>query len=215
MAVEKNLGKKAQIDWSDIRVICIAPGYRKFDLHAVQVMGANIELWQYKLYDNGAFFLEEIFKRGGVAISDDTNEATVKSKRMVEAGKKAAITRQTGVYTFDEHSNKVKGTIKTLVDEFREFVLGLSESVEEVPKKLYVAYKVTQNFVCLEVHQQKFYLYLKAGADEFKNIPKNGRDVRQIGHFGTGDLELTITNQSELEEAKEYVKKALSKVGGG
>jgi predicted transport protein len=134
---------------------------------------------------------------------------------MIEAGKKAALTRQTGVYTFEEHANKAQGNLRSLINEFRDFVLGLSDSVEELPKKLYVAYKVTQNFVCLEIHQQKFYLYLKAGAEDLKNIPRNGRDVRKIGHFGTGDLEITITNQVELEESKQYVKRALARVGGG
>jgi predicted transport protein len=215
VAVEKKLGKKAEIDWSDIRVICIAPGYKKFDLHAVEVMGANIELWQYRLYENGAIFLDEVFKRGGVPVNNDGIIPQGKNQKMIEAGKKAAISRQTGVYTFEEHAGKVKGELRSLVDEFRDFVLALSESVEEVPKKLYVAYKVAQNFVCLEVHLQKLSLYLKADKDDFKSIPRNGRDVRKIGHFGTGDLELTIKNQSDLEDAKKFIKRALARVGGG
>src|ERR1700687_2886206 len=48
MAAQKNLGSKTEVDWSDVRVICIAPSFKKFDLHAVQVMGANIELWTYR-----------------------------------------------------------------------------------------------------------------------------------------------------------------------
>ncbi|HEY54080.1 MAG TPA: hypothetical protein G4N94_11545, partial [Caldilineae bacterium] len=48
IAVQKQLGHGIEIDWSDVRVICIAPGYRKYDLHAVKVMGANIELWRYR-----------------------------------------------------------------------------------------------------------------------------------------------------------------------
>src|SRR5437764_11620691 len=39
IAAQKSLGPKARVDWSDIRVICIAPNYRKYDLHALQVMG--------------------------------------------------------------------------------------------------------------------------------------------------------------------------------
>src|SRR4029077_9084086 len=40
------------VDWSDIRVICLAPNYKKYDLHAVSVMVANIELWRYRLFAN-------------------------------------------------------------------------------------------------------------------------------------------------------------------
>src|SRR5438552_17493583 len=50
IAAQKALGPKVQVDWSDVRVICIAPNYKKYDLHAVQVMGANLELWTYRLF---------------------------------------------------------------------------------------------------------------------------------------------------------------------
>ena len=40
------------VDWNDVRVICIAPNYRKYSLHAVRMMGANIELWTYRLFAN-------------------------------------------------------------------------------------------------------------------------------------------------------------------
>ncbi|MDD4439813.1 MAG: hypothetical protein PHS04_17530, partial [Tissierellia bacterium] len=52
IAANKALNKQVEVDWSDIRVICLAPEFKKYDLHAVQVMGANIELWQYKIYEN-------------------------------------------------------------------------------------------------------------------------------------------------------------------
>ncbi|MGA2779932.1 MAG: hypothetical protein ABSF94_20430, partial [Steroidobacteraceae bacterium] len=51
-AVRKALGSKTAVDWEDVRVICLAPSYKKFDLHAVQVMGASIELWTYRLFEN-------------------------------------------------------------------------------------------------------------------------------------------------------------------
>ncbi len=35
IAVQKKLGNGIEVDWSDIRVICIAPNYRKYDLLAV------------------------------------------------------------------------------------------------------------------------------------------------------------------------------------
>jgi hypothetical protein len=44
VAVNKALGAETEIDWSDIRVICIAPEFKKYDIHAVQTMDSNIEL---------------------------------------------------------------------------------------------------------------------------------------------------------------------------
>lgn len=62
LAAMKALGK-IEIDWSGVRVICIAPNYKKYDLHAVQVMGANIELWTYRLFKNSSLYIEEVFRK--------------------------------------------------------------------------------------------------------------------------------------------------------
>src|SRR6266545_1927144 len=63
IAVQKSLGSDLGVDWSDVRVICIAPNYKKYDLLAVQVMGANIELWTYRLFANSSIYLEEVFQK--------------------------------------------------------------------------------------------------------------------------------------------------------
>ena len=100
MAVQKALGKNVTVDWSGVRVICIAPNYKRYDLHAVQVMGANIELWKYRLFKNGSLYLEEVFQASANPVDVD---ASGKNPIMVEAGRKAALARATGVYTIEEH----------------------------------------------------------------------------------------------------------------
>jgi len=47
-----------------------------------------------------------------------------------------------------------------------------------------------------------------------KNMPTNARDVRDIGHYGTGDFELSIRTQEEAEAAREYIKLSFERVGG-
>ena len=195
-------------------MICIAPGYKKFDLHAVQMMGANIELWQYRLFENGSFYLDEIFRRSTALTGDVSALADGKNPVMVAAGKKAAMTRATGSYTFDAHINGADGSVKDVVLDLRDYIMSLDEAVEESPKKFYVAYKVSQNFVCLEVKKNKVILYLKLDATEVKTMPTNARDVRDIGHYGTGDFELSIRTPEEAESAHEYIKMSFERVGG-
>ncbi|MCL4512166.1 MAG: DUF5655 domain-containing protein [Bacteroidetes bacterium] len=212
IATNKALGKNIEVDWSDVRVICIAPGYKKFDLHAVHMMGANIELWQYRLYENGSLYLEEVFKKAS-ALSVSSTIVEGKNPVMVEAGKKAAITRALGSYTFEEHVKTVDEDIKSIVMDLRDFILSIDEAVEETPKKYYVAYKVTQNFVCVEVKKNRVTLFLKLDPKEI-SIPPNGRDVTDIGHYGTGDLELNIKDKTELEDAYKHIKMAFDRIGG-
>ncbi len=212
IAVQKSLGSHIEVDWSSVRVICIAPGYKKYDLHAVKMMGANIELWKYRLFENGAVYLEEIFRRSvpveaGASILE-------KNPKMVEAGKKAAITRATGFYSFEEHLKKVNKNIRELTYTLREYIMNLDESIEEVPKKFYIAYKLTQNFVCMEVKRKKIIIYLKMNPDDYEKLPSNARDVRNIGHYGTGDFELTIESLEDLEEAKQFIRESFERIGG-
>jgi hypothetical protein len=61
--VNRALNERARVDWSEIRVICLAPEFKKYDIHAVQVMNANIELWKYKFYENSILSIEEVFRR--------------------------------------------------------------------------------------------------------------------------------------------------------
>lgn len=51
-------------------------------------MGANIELWQYKTYDNGILNIEEVYKRTTSTTNQDTADISSKNPVMVEAGKK-------------------------------------------------------------------------------------------------------------------------------
>lgn len=212
IAVQKAHGPEAEIDWSDTRVICIAPNYKKYDILAVQVMGANIELWRYRLFDNSTIYLEEVFQRS-VTVSPSIS-SDGKDPVMVAAGKKAAMTRATGVYTFEEHVEGKPEKIRELAFGVQEYIVNLDSAVEEVPKKYYIAYKISQNIVCIEVQRQRLLLYLKLDPKQFDALPSNARDVTDIGHYGTGNLELSVSSEKDVEAAKPYIEMAYQYVGG-
>lgn len=214
LAANKSLGPNTEIDWSDVRVICLAPGYKKYDLHAVKMMGANIELWQYRLYENNALYLEEVFKRSTSYSRAGAAEIEAKDPVFVAAGKKAAITRANGSYTFEQHIENAEAPTIELVEDLREYMMDLDESVEENPKKFYVAYKVAQNFACMEVHKNKVTLFLKLDPKEVFPLPANARDVSAIGHYGTGNFEYVVKRKEDLNEAQKYIKMAFERVGG-
>jgi predicted transport protein len=211
IAVQRSLGNGVEVDWSDIRVICIAPNYKKYDLHAVQVMGANIELWKYRLFKNGSLYLEEVFQATKVPAIVQNNG---KNPVMVEAGKKAAQIRATATYTFEEHLEEKPNNIQALMHNIREFIVGIDPAIEEVPKKFYVAYKISQNIVCMEPQSRNIKLFLKLSSADIKFPPKFYRDVTKIGHYGTGDSEFTIGTEDEFENVKSYIELAYNKVGG-
>ena len=214
IAANKALGKDITIDWSDIRVICIAPEYKKYDLHAVQVMGANIELWQYKLYENGILNIEEVFKRNANSHQNEDEICNGKNPVMVKAGRKAAETRKTGSYKVSDHTESLSEEMVEIFNAVRDYIVTLDSSIEEIPKKLYIAYKTSQNFACLQTYKQKLVLYLKLNATEINPMPRQTRDVTGIGHYGTGDFELTLKSLDDFEETKYLINEAYKNIGG-
>lgn len=209
IAVNKALNN-IEVDWSEIRVICIAPEYKKFDLHAARVMGANIELWQFKRFENGFLSLDEIFRRTNIMENIDY---TGKNPVMVEAGRKAAITRATATYAIEDHIAVMPYQLVQSFNLMQEFIMGLGP-VEETPKKNYIAYKTSQNFVCLETRKDKIILFLKLNPAEHSPLPLQVRDVTKIGHFGTGDFEFVLREEKDLDDAKKYIKLSFENIGG-
>lgn len=206
MAVDKKY-ENIEVDWSYIRVICMAPGYKKYDLHAVQMMGANIELWEYNYYEDGMFALDQIFNnscnnmkqnRGSSANSESQN---ANDSTIIE-------------YTIDEHVNKIVEPKQEIFYQLQEILTSLSDEIDEVPKKNYIAYKLTQNIACVEIHKNEILLFLKYNPEQISNMPKNFRNVKNIGHFGTGDLEIRIRSVDDIHIAKPYIEEAIRIIGG-
>ena len=80
----------------------------------------------------------------------------------------------------------------------------MGDDVQQKELKNYFAFKRIKNFACVEVHPQKkkLLVFVKVNPDTI-NIQKGfTRDVRSIGHFGTGDLEITLKSIESLEQAK-------------
>jgi predicted transport protein len=212
IAAQKVLGPKVEVDWSDVRAICIAPNYRKYDLHAVRMMGANIALWTYRLFANDVLYLEEIFQKSDSGVG--AVSAPGKNPVMVAAGKKAAAARATGSYTFEQHLASKPESMRQLAVSVNDFITGLDPAIEVSPKKFYVTYKTSQNIVCMEVKQQRVLLYLKLDPKVARGPKGISRDVTDVGHYGTGDLEVSLKDAYDLDAAKPFIQRAYEQVGG-
>src|SRR5690606_38040047 len=131
---------------------------KKYDLHAVKMLGVGIELWQYKRYDNDTLYLEEVFRREAATTVDSQTESPDAN---LTRGQKAAATRAAGTYTVAEHYEKMGDHMREIVDGVRRRLLNAAPDVEEAPKKLYIAYKLAQNFACMDIRQSKVTVWLK------------------------------------------------------
>ena len=104
--------------------------------------------------------------------------------------------------------------MQDLARSVQEFLLGLDSSIEEVPKKYYVAYKISQNIACMEIQKQRVLLYVKLDPKKIEMPKKIARDVTNIGHYGTGALELSVRAPQDIWVVKPLLEQAYQKIGG-
>jgi predicted transport protein len=78
-----------------------------------------------------------------------------------------------------------------------------------------MAYKVSQNIICMEVQNKNIKLFLKLQPSDITDATPLCRDVTSIGHYyGTGDIQFTLSCSDDFEQMKQYVDLAYNKVDG-
>ncbi len=200
LLVQEQFGD-VEIDWSAPMVVCIASDFTRYDNHAVQQMNRNIELIRYKRFDRGLLLLELVNSSGGSTKKAEKSGSKAKSKgREMIGGKDKTVAEWMDADTYP---------MKEVFDSLEGHVLSLGDDVQRRDLKLYVAFRRLRNFVTVEIRQKKLLLFLPLNPDGIAQTDglKEGftRDVRKIGHWGTGDLEVTIASQTDLEKAKPLI----------
>jgi uncharacterized protein with ParB-like and HNH nuclease domain/predicted transport protein len=111
------------------------------------------------------------------------------------------------LYTLADHPHLVGETL-SVFEELRKRTLNIDSSVSEDVLKLYVAYKNPNGF--LDVIPQKGRLKLSLSIDfDALDDPKGwARDVGEVGHWGNGDVEFTVSSPDDLEYAMTLVRQA-------
>ncbi|KDE63726.1 DUF5655 domain-containing protein [Fusobacterium necrophorum] len=197
------LGKEAakEIDWSAPCVFCIAKEFTKFDEHAVNQMQRNIKLVKYNKYGENLILFEHI----NVPI---LKKDTISKGKKVKQEKKAS---EKDNYNWESRIQKLPKEKQELYFSIRDYILSKGDDISENSLKNYIAFKRVKNFVCMLPYKNKISLYLKLNPSEEVLVEDFVRDVRTVGHWGTGDLEIIIQSKEDYEKAKIYLDRAYEK----
>jgi predicted transport protein len=200
LLVLENLDKETanSIEWSTPRLLCIAGDFTKYDSHAVQQMNRNIELIRYRHYGKDLLLFDLVNATTGQVI------ANIDEKKVM----KGAIKYK----TVSEYYEQSDAELKDRYESLKAFLLALGDDVQLAVVKFYFAFKRIKNFACVEIRPQvhSMVVFVKVNPDTLDLEKEKGflRDVRKIGHFGTGDLEITIKSANDFERAKPYIIKS-------
>lgn len=167
---------------------------------AVQQINRNIELYQYKHYSDGLLLLDLV---------NATTAQTIHTSEIDNATNPTS-NRNTRIKTVSDYLEQANTELTDRFETLKAYMMALGDDVQMKILKHYIAFKRIKNFTCLEIHPQtrKILLYLKVKPESITLEHGFTRDVSNIGHYGTGDLEVTISNDEDIEKAKLLISRA-------
>jgi predicted transport protein len=189
LLVQKVLGPEvaAKIVWTAPRLLCIAGDFTRYDEHAVAQIDRNIELIRYRRYGNELILLDLVNATTAQPIVEPQPGGGEKSYKTITA-----------------QIADADAALTDLFEATKAFLKSLGDDVQMTILSLYVAFKRIKNFACVEVRTNLGHLLIYVKVDPEKMTLEDGftRDVSKIGHYGTGDLEITLKSLADLERAK-------------
>jgi predicted transport protein len=185
-----------QVDWSEPRLVCIAGDFNRYDEHAVKQVQRNIELIRYRRFGQDLLLLDLV---------------TVRSDEKQPGSDAKEVAQSAAVYkSVTEYLASADDDLRNLFNLLRNFLVGLGDDVQERTLKNYFAFTRIKNFACVEIKPtaRKLLVYVKVDPDTITLEAGFTRDVRQTGHYGTGDLEITIDSRDDVAQASPLLKQS-------
>ncbi len=109
--------------------------------------------------------------------------------------------------TFQQKLDAASKELRALYDSLSEALKLTGSGIAISPQKHYIAFRRGRNFACVQIFNQKkeVRVFLNLDPDEITPTD-NMRDVRRIGHFGTGDVEVTLRTIKDVEALKPLIQ---------
>jgi len=198
--VRDRLGERvaAEIDWENLRLVCVAEEYTKFDEHAVRQIPRNIDLVRYVKFGEDLFLVELVHRHAA--------QPARAQRPRAPAGQLAVV---------DQRGRGISTRLDTASTQLRRLFMSVAQSLEDLGDdvtirrpKLYWSFSRLKNFACVELQRSKVLVHLSLNPRSVRLVPGFTRDMVGVGHFGTGDVEVALRTAADLERAKPLFRRA-------
>lgn len=192
------------IEWKGTRLLCIASDFTRYDQHAVQQIPRNIELIRYKLFGDDLLLLELVNTQ---SVADATAvkpgpadlPPAVEHETPKPIGKDRSLTENLALATPE---------IRALYEQTTSLLLSLGDDVQQKGLKLYMAFRRLKNFACVIAYPNRLLVTLKLDPNTIHFEEGFSRNVSQVGHWGTGDVELCLFTPADLQKAQPLLERS-------
>lgn len=192
---------RADLDWSQSRVIFVSSDFTDNQIEATNFKDIAIELYEVKRY--GDHLLIAPIKKSKSAES---------IKPLAQQNKEyKSVADEIKVYTEDDFLINKTDDMIGLYNKYKSAIINLTDDIEIVPKKLYIAFKKDKRNICdIEIQNKGLKMTVNVKNGLLDDTKKIARDISNIGHWGNGDYEIKINNDKDLEYIMSLVKQAIN-----
>lgn len=110
----------------------------------------------------------------------------------------------------------VSGKPQEIVALYRQldaFCMSLDPAIKRRPLKKTINWEFDRTaFCCVHLCHSALRIWVRVRLKDIVSPPGFARDVSQIGHWGLGDVELRVSNQTEFEEASRIIRQSFDTV---
>lgn len=185
----KNL-KRSDVDWSQSKVVFIAPSFTPYQREAIGFKDLPIELREIKKYANGTISFSQVMTKNPA----EPIQTVSKADKNLEV-----VSREIKVYTEDDLIRSAAENIQELYEKIKGMILNIADDITVRPTKLYIAFIRKSNFCEIAIQKNKLKIWINAVKGTLDDSKKVTRDVSEIGHHGSGNYEMTVSDGSDIE----------------
>lgn len=196
--------KKDEVDWSQSKVLFIAPYFTEYQKNSINFKDVPFELWEIKRYANGLISLYN---------HQITSEETIATVSKDAENVVNAVSKEVKKYTEEDHlkwSRARDESIAELYNQLRERILNLGE-VTIIPRKEYIGFRRNRPFTDIVFYAKHLRVVINLKEGELDDPKHLTKDLSKQGHWGNGDYDIKITPDTDLDYVMFLIKQSYKK----
>lgn len=160
--------KRNDVDWSQTKVIFVAPSFTSFQKESINFKDLPIELWEIKRFSNDMVLYNRI-----------TSDGAIESIKTVSKGEKkiSAVTKEIKVYSEGKLLEGISPNIKDAYFKIKDEIYQLDSGIyEKITKTMICFYSDGKGLIWVSLNKNNIRLHLRKGhyKDKYKKIKQGG-----------------------------------------
>lgn len=192
--------QRTDVDWTQTRVAFVSPSFTENQILATNFKDIAIELWEVKRYEDNTIVVNEVKKSRS---AESIKPITQRNKELKR------VTDEIVVYTEDDLLTAGSDETRELYYKFKDGILNLADDIQVIANKQYIAFRKNRNIVCMNIQKKQIKMWIGAKWGAIDDAKTLAIDVRNTGHWGTGDYEVNFNSDKDLEYIMSLVKQVL------